>query len=337
MSGMDADGSSRSRPIDALVWDMVWPVDLPGDDPIGNDWSRLDEFRAAGVNLVGVTLAGDQHDLAEAVRLVGWAHRCVRERADRAFLVTSAAECEAVTRDARIGVLLQFEGTECFGRSLDSVEVFWRLGVRQTLLAFNTQNSAGGGCADPVDAGLTAWGRRLVAEFDRVGMLVDLSHTGRRTSLDVLHASDRPRVFSHSNADRVAPHFRNVTDEQIRACAATGGVVGISGASEYLGDPAASTRALFAHVDHVVQLVGPAHAALGLDVVADAAAVSAWMRARPDEWPTARDPAWPGVRYATHAQLGELVALMRAAGYPDDAVRDVLGRNWLRVCRHTWR
>jgi len=317
---------------DSLVWDNVWPL----EPWVGNDLDKLARFKDASYDVLSLTIAGDNHSSGEAFARVAAVRRRLRSVAG-ATLVESVREIEQARAQGLLAVTLHFEGTRCFERNLDLVEAFYRLGVKHTLLAFNQANSAGGGCAEREDGGLTAFGRKLVAEMERVGMLLDLSHVGRRTALQALELAGRPAVFSHSNVDKLHPHYRNLTDEMIRACAATGGMVGLSGSSMYLGDPAAATATLFRHLDHVVQLVGPEHVGLGLDVVFEAQPLMDWMRARPDEWPDTRDPKWPGVRYATPEQLPELIELMLEAGYGDAAVAAVLGGNLLRVCGAVWR
>jgi membrane dipeptidase len=137
--------------------------------------------------------------------------------------------------------------------------------------------------------------------------------------------------------DAVQPHFRNLKDDQLRACARTGGVIGMSGSSEYIGDPASSNEAILRHVEYIADLVGPRHVGLGLDLVFDAAALNAWIRGRPEEWPQARDPAWPGFRYAAPEQAASLTELLLRHGYAETDVRGILGENWLRVCREVWR
>jgi membrane dipeptidase len=317
---------------DALVWDNVWPL----EPWAGNDWDKLPVFAGAGWNLISLTIAGDDQNLGQAFARVAAAHK--RILSDPSLvLVEKADDVLAAKAAGKLAVTLHFEGTNCFERDLSVIEPFFRLGVRHTLLAFNVSNSAGGGCAEASDGGLTKWGRSLIAEMERVGMMLDLSHVGARTSLEAMEAATRPVLFTHSNAASVQPHYRNLTDAQIRACAATGGLVGISGSSDYLGDLNASTEALFRHVDHVVQLVGVDHAGLGLDLVFDAEAVTSFARSRADEWPQAKDPNWPGFRYAQPAQLVDLVALMLERGYGDEDVRKFLGGNYLRLARAFWR
>ncbi len=320
----------------ALVWDNVWPVDLYGGVSVGNDWGKLDRFAAAGVDVLGVTLAGDDHDAAGALRLVAWARSFLHANADRFVLVERLSDVFAAKAACKLAIILHFEGTGAFGRNLDLVEAFYALGVRQTILAFNNANFVGGGCAEP-DGGLTKFGLRMVDELQRVGMLVDLSHVGERTSLDALAQAHVPMVFTHSNAAALHANFRNITDEQIRACAVTGGLVGVSGASTYLGDADCRSETVFRHIDHIAQMVGADHVGIGLDVVYDNHALNAYVRSRPDEWPIARDPSWPGFRYVMPEQIAELIGLLLDHGYRDVDVLNILGGNYARICREVWK
>ncbi|MEM8987195.1 MAG: membrane dipeptidase [Pseudomonadota bacterium] len=322
---------------EALVWDNVWPVDLPGVVKVGNDWSRLERFRAAGVNAIGLTLAGDNHDVKGAIELVGWARRYIAQNAEKYLLVETADDILAARQSGKIAIILQFEGMRCFDRNLDLADVFYKLGVRQTILAFNNTNSIGGGCAEDNDGGLTNLGRLFVDELQTQGIFIDLSHVGKRTSLEALERTTKPMAFTHSNVNAIHRSFRNLDDDQIKAAAASGGLVGVSGSSEYLGDPDCTTESLFRHLDYVVELVGAQHAGIGFDVVFDSTALNDWARARPEEWPMAAAADWPGFSYAMPEQLTELTAMMLGAGYGEEATRAILGENYLRILRNVWR
>jgi len=320
----------------ALVCDMVWPLDFDPADTVGNDYGKLQRFHDAGVNLVSVTLAGDRHNSAQALAIVADARRRLAAL-PHVRLVDEIGDVEAARGAGKLAVALQFEGTRCLERNLDLITAFRDLGIRHNLLAFNNANSAGGGCADASDGGLTRFGGRVVEEMQRAGVLVDLSHCGARTALDALTMAQRPMVFSHSNAAALAPSFRNISDELIRAVAATGGLVGISGCSGYLGSAAGLADAVVHHIDHVCSLVGHRHVGLGLDVVFDAAALNAWIRSRPDEWPVAADPDWPGFCYLMPEELPAIVDGLLARGYSNPQIEDILGRNWMRVCSAAWQ
>ncbi|WP_258534390.1 membrane dipeptidase [Streptomyces sp. PT12] len=125
------------------------------------------------------------------------------------------------------------------------------------LPSYNTRSAAGGGCLDDVDEGLTACGRALIREMNAVGMVADGSHCGARTGLDMCEVSQQPAIYSHSCMRAVWDHPRDITDEQAKACAATGGGVGITGVGIFLGPNVVDIDALVRHIDRAVDLVGP--------------------------------------------------------------------------------
>jgi membrane dipeptidase len=133
----------------ALVWDNVFPINLPGEIEFGNSWDALQSFRDAGVDVVSITLAGDNHNVSQAFSLCAWARRELRARANRLALVKDLADIGSARASGRLGVILHFEGTRCFEPDPGVIELFYDLGIRQTLIASNQQNSAGRGCADP--------------------------------------------------------------------------------------------------------------------------------------------------------------------------------------------
>jgi membrane dipeptidase len=317
----------------AIVWDNVWPL----EPWCSNDFERLAQFRDAGVTVISLTLAGDDHNISETIQRIAAARHQVLADPAKLLLVRGISDVVRAKESGRLAVTFHFEGTRCFERNLEMIEVYYRLGVRHALLAFNLANSAGGGCAEAEDYGLTRFGQRFIAECERVGMLVDLSHTGYRTSMEAMERSSRPMLFTHSNVAALHPHFRNLADAQIYACAATGGLIGVSSSTQYLGTTDASTDSLMRHIDYLVQKIGPRHVALGLDLVFDAAKVDAYMRARPEQWPITLEEKWPGCQYAVPSQIRELTQCMLNRGYDEDAVLGILGGNYVRVYGDVWR
>jgi membrane dipeptidase len=206
------------------------------------------------------------------------------------------------------------------------------------LTAYNINNLAGGGCHDK-DTGLKEFGRRVIAEMNRVGMLVDCSHTGYRTTMDIMEMATQPVVFSHSNPKALRPHGRNITDNQIRACAKTGGVIGVTGLGYFLPDRASTAVALADCVIHVRDLVGPDHVGLGLDYTPPDPkdALNADLAAHPDFWPPAEYAApWP-MHDASPGVFAQLATLLLERGWSNGDVRKVLGENFLRVARAVWK
>ncbi len=326
--------STRAAQIhrDACVCEIVLPI----HEEVGNRFGLTDRFAASGYDFVSFTIAGDDYGIGGAVaRLAAVRARVLREP-DRFLLAGSVQDIRHAKATGRLAVGLHFEGNACLARRLEMVSVYYTLGVRYNLIAFNRQNDLGSGCIEPHDGGLSSFGRQVVREMYRVGMLLDLSHTGRRTSLEAMEIYDGPVMFSHSMPAGVHPHFRNITDEQIRACAAKGGIIGMSGSSAYQGATEASIPMMLKHIQYVANLVGPEHIALGLDFCADAALVMRYMRERPDEW-FQGGRAWEHVSFVPPESIPTLTQALLDSGYAERDVRGILGENFLRVAGAVWK
>lgn len=327
---MTTDAAELLR--DALVWDNT----LPWGPGYADEDETLPRFHRAGADLISLTVMGPEAGLDGTLRQIARVRAHIAARPDRLALCGSAAEVRAAKASARLGLVFNLQETEMLEGCLEMVQAYYDLGVRHMLLAYNARNKVGDGCAERTDGGLSRWGLRVVDEMHRVGLWVDGTHSGHRTTMDAMERGGGPFVFSHCNAHAVYPHYRNIRDDQIRACAASGGVVGVNGLGEFLDDDGATTESVFRHLDHMVQLVGPRHVGLGLDFVKDAPRFWAWVAANPHAWPPAPKPR-TGSAFAQPEQVGELVGLMLRAGYAEVDIRLILGGNWLRLAEEVWR
>lgn len=313
---------------DPLICDMTlpWFTDYMVDQDV-----TLPRFKKAGVDFVSLTVSVPENALNSTIRHIARVKAHIAARPDELAFVTTAEAILAAKRKGLLAVGLHFQGTDPFEGSVELVELFAGLGIRHVLLAYNQKNLVGDGCVERTDAGLSRYGVRLIEAMNRAAMIVDGSHTGYRTSMEAIEICTRPFIFSHSNAFTLIPHYRNIKDDQIKACARTGGIIGINGVNEFLGDEKATTEAMFRHVDYIANLVGPEHVGIGLDYVKDYDAIWRWMQDNPDLWPD-NDGAAP--IYPVHAQpeqLLDLAAMLLDAGYSISHVRGILGENYLRV------
>jgi membrane dipeptidase len=218
------------------------------------------------------------------------------------------------------------------------IQTYYDLGVRTMLIAYNEPNRAGGGCHGDPEIGLTAFGKAVVREMNQAGMMVDATHCSRRTTFDLFELSAAPVIFSHSVPAGVKKHPRNVDDEQMLACAKTGGVIGINGVGIFLGANDASTESLVRAIDYAVQLVGPEHVGLGLDFVFDRAELSAFIEASATTFPSGYGYTENGpVQFVSPAQLSEVTSSLIGRGYPKGAIEGILGGNFSRVASQVWR
>jgi membrane dipeptidase len=299
---------------------------------------ELELYRAAGVDVVSVNVGIDLTPKSLVLELLEAFGRGVRERSDRFVLAHEPADVDEARRSGRLAVVFDLEGTEPLDGDPAGLAELHRLGVRTMLIAYNLGNRAGGGCHDDPEAGLTRYGRLLLAEMNRLGIVADATHCSRRTVFDLCAHSSRPVVLSHSVPYGFHPHGRNPRDDEIRACADTGGVIGINGVGIFLGDPQARWESLVRAIDYAVGLVGPAHVGLGLDYVFDRDELSAYIDENPDTFPeTAGYPAGEVPRFVSPLELRAVRAALRELGYGDGDVGAILGGNFHRVARDAWQ
>jgi membrane dipeptidase len=230
--------------------------------------------------------------------------------------------------------MFDIEGGCALNETLSMVELYYELGVRWMLIAYNRNNALGGGCQDD-DQGLTDFGRKVLDEMARVGMVACCSHTGFRTTMDVMEYSSNPVIFSHSNPFGIKQHPRNIKDEAIKASAKSGGVVGINGIGDFLGDNDDRTETIVRHIDYVVQLVGPEHVGISLDYVFDQQELDDYIKDNPETFPPELGYG-PGLKMVRPEQIPEITECLLGLGYSDHDMRLILGENHLRIAKQVW-
>ncbi|MDW7981472.1 MAG: dipeptidase [Thermomicrobium sp.] len=235
-------------------------------------------------------------------------------------LVTSVAELEACLEAGRFGAILHFEGADAIDPEFAVLRLSYRLGLRSLGLTWSRPNIFAEGVG-PLDRGrgLTSLGHDLVRACNELGIVLDVSHLNDAGFWDVLYASTRPVVASHSNCRALCPVPRNLSDEQIRAIAEKGGLVGINFHVGFLRQGAERPEEVrlddvIAHIDHVVQLVGADAVAFGSDF--DGATM-------PADLPDA-------------SAMPRLVEALARRGYDEPTLRKICRDNWLRVFRAVW-
>jgi membrane dipeptidase len=317
---------------DGVVWDNHACMPLRADDSF---LPQLERCRQSGLTVVTLNVGFDLTSVEQNLTVLTHFRGFVRRHPDRYLLVHTLADIDEAKRSGRLGVCFNLEGTRALGEELSRVELLHGLGVKWMLMAYNLNNSVGGGCQDQ-DSGLTSFGRDVLDEMERVGMVPCCSHTGWRTAMDVMEHVDGPVIFSHSNCHGVYAHPRNIPDELIKACAATGGVVGINGVAPFLGVGAdGPLAAMVRHIDHAVQLVGPDHVGLALDYVFDMQELQDYFRANPASWPPEAGYT-DDFQFVPPEQIAPLVDLLLDRGYPREAIRKIVGGNHLRVAAEAW-
>ena len=318
---------------DLIVWDnhVCLPI-----HPDGHWFDQLERHRAAGATFVSVNIGDAEVPLETMLAMADCFRAAISAQPDRYVLATSVDIVRRAKTEGRLAVAFDIEGMRALGDDIRLIERFYALGVRWMLIAYNCANLIGAGCHDADDHGLTPLGRRFLDEMDRVGMVICCSHTGYRTSRDVLERATKPVIFSHSNALALRQHPRNIPDDLIRLCARTGGVVGINGLSVFLGGTDRLVERLVDHIDHVAGVAGHSHVGLGLDYVYDQDDLMQQLEAARNVWPAGFGYE-PGITFVEPEQLPAITDLLLTRGFSDDDVRGIMGGNFMRVAEAVWR
>jgi membrane dipeptidase len=321
----------------ALVWDAHAGFELTHE----RDLETLSVWRDAGVDYLSVNVGYDVRDWRATVKNLALARRWIDTQSD-IDLVGTVGELDQTWAAGRMAVTFDIEGMCALDGSIEMVKLYHDLGVRQMAFAYNLNNAAGSGCHDK-DTGLTDFGRAVIREMNELGMFVDCSHTGYRTTMEAMEVSQVPVIFSHSNPRALHDHERNIWDDQALACAASGGVVGINGIGVFLGDDDISSANMARHILYYVQLIGADHVGIGIDyeINADSGSddgvtgLDVALSQNPDFWPPEQYPGG-AIQCAAPSQLREIAANLLAEGLSEEEVVGILGGNFRRVAELVW-
>ena len=329
---------SKPSPLyrDSVIVDACAPIApfAAIENALGTE-KLVDVYIGAGVTLAIFTVVDDfPNSIEQTIKFIGQNRRFFLARPDQFVLADRADDVRRAKAAHKLAVGFAFQGSNALLGEIALVEVYRRLGVVQMLLAYNAANLIADGCHESRNAGLSQFGRSVVAEMNRVGMIVDVSHVGVRSSLDALELTVKPPVFSHSTPKKFASHDRNITDQQIRACAQKEGVVCLTGLGLFMDSEhqEATVSKLVDTIEYIAQLVGPRHAGIGLDYILDPKPMARYLRANAALYGGGSQyPADGCLDLMPPSVLPEVGEELTRRGYSDDEVRGILGENYLRV------
>jgi len=311
------------------------------DGLIVANWSRsgFEDMVAGGVTAANCTCSvweNFRDTMSNVVRWNGW----FREHADLILPVRTVADIERAKQEGRTGVILGFQNTSAFEDQLGYVEVFKRLGVGVVQMTYNTQNLVGSGCYESRDSGLSDFGREVVAEMNRVGILCDLSHVGPKTSEDVIRASKKPVANTHCLPAGLKAHKRNKTDEQLRLIAEHGGFVGVTMFPPFLRrGPKATVDDYIEALEYVIDRVGEDCVGIGTDFTQDYGDEFFRWITHDKGYAHKLTDFGPVINPKGIRRIGEfpnLTAAMERAGWTERRIRKVMGANWMRLLGDVW-
>jgi membrane dipeptidase len=321
ISSRAADLVERAHVVDMLgLLTLNWPLLYRWHDtPESFTEADFRKLRSSGISVFhpAVALETSRSPEETARWFAGW-NRLIGAHPDYFLRVDGASDLTRAKEEDRIGIILGMQDANHL-RALDDVNRFHGMGQRLTQLTYNSGNALGSGCMAK-DSGLTAFGGDVVTRMNAVGMAIDVSHCGQRTSLDAIAASGKPVLITHSNCRALAPGVaRCKPDEVIRAAARGGGVLGITSVRNFVragGKP--TVEDVLDHFDYAAKLVGVEHVGLGSDFDLDP------------------HPAYdtPGLNHPR--RVYELTEGLIRRGYSDPDIELMLGQNFQRALSEIW-
>jgi membrane dipeptidase len=303
-------------------------------------WEKevFEDMRRGGLTAANCTVSVWE-GFGDTVNNIADMKTLIRENSELVSLVRSTEDILAAKREGRTGIILGFQNAHAFEDNLGYIEAFADMGVRVVQLCYNTQNLVGTGCYER-DGGLSGFGREVIAEMNRVGIMVDLSHVGAATSVEAILASTKPVCYSHCLPSGLKEHPRNKNDEQLRFIAERGGFIGVTMFPPFLkrGTEATVTDYVEA-IDYVINLVGEDCVGIGTDFTQGYdKGFFDWIthdKGRYRQLTSFGKIVNPlGIR--TIGEFPNLTGAMEKAGWTESRIRKVMGGNWVNTFKEVW-
>jgi membrane dipeptidase len=311
------------------------------DGLIISNWSGeiFQEMRRSGLTAANCTCSvweGFEETVQNIARWNGW----FREYSDEIVKAQSVEDIVRAKKDGKTAIILGMQNTTAFEDQIGYVEILKNLGIGIAQMTYNTQNWVGSGCYEGRDSGLSDFGREVVAEMNRVGMLCDLSHVGPKTSRDVIDTSGKPVAYSHCLPAGLKEHPRNKTDDELRYIVEKGGFVGVTMFPPFLPKgPQSNIDDYVYAIDYVINLVGEDSVGIGTDFTQGYGdEFFKWIThdkgfgRKLTDFGEVKNPE--GIRRIS--DFPNLAEAMVRAGWKQAKIEKVLGANWLNFLEKVW-
>lgn len=315
--------------------DLLMLVDHFREDPSFFERQLLPQLRAAGIGLQVLPVYIEEQwapemALRRTLVLLEQAHRVVEGSPGDLVLCLDRGDIDEALATGKIGILLALEGAAAIGTDVDLLQTLHRLGVRMASFTHFGRNVLADGSAEGVPGGrLSRAGVQAIQTMERVGIAVDVSHLSLASTRHVLELVRRPVIASHSSAHALIPHHRNLPDEDLRAIAATGGVIGVNFFPLFLSTTGVADVSHVAdHIEHIAEVAGIDHVGIGPDFTRELA-----LTLYPDERPMIEgiDLAAAVAGVEGPSDLPKVAAELERRGLAADDVAKVMGGNFIRV------
>lgn len=331
------DAAARDTYKGAIVIDTRDPTYLVYRQLPHEKEEYFDTLAASGLTAAVVDVPWIDDGFAEfGINVAAW-HARVAARSDAALIARTAQDIRTAKESGRVGIVLSSQTPTIFENDLRLLRACHELGLRVQQMSYQRRNLLADGCGESSDGGISDFGREAIAEMNRLGIAIDLSHASDQTMMETIAASEHPVFFSHSNARAVVEHRRNVTDDTLRRLAERGGMCCVSAYSDFLAPNGSATGTsltdLARMARYVTNLIGVEHVGFGLDAGEGRTATEM-------ELITATIGGGSDIekRYAirSRAQLIDYADALGAEGFTAAEIERLVGSNMLRFFADVW-
>jgi len=324
---------------------MSQPLIIDGLQYCNWDRSVFEQLRASNVAAVHVTIVYWE-SCRETLQRIGEWNRRFQKYSDLIVQGRTAEDIENAQRQNRTAIIFGFQHCSPIEEDIDMIEIFHTLGVRFMQLSYNNQSVMATGCYEEDDPGITRFGKQAIMEMNRVGLVIDMSHSAERSTLHAMELSTRPIAITHANPSSYEPALRNKSDTVLKELSASGGMLGLSLYPFHLKDgPDSKLEDFCAMVEATVELMGIDHVGIGSDLCQNQPdSIVEWMRN--GRWSTARDfgegsadnAGWPDqpVWFRDNGDFHNISRGLKERGFDDQHIDKILGRNWLEFFRYSF-
>ena len=313
-----------------------------------SNWSReiFEQMRQGELDCVHVTIAYHETCL-ETLRNIGQWNQLFQQHSDLIVPIGSAEALLKAKQEGKTGVVFGFQNCSPIEDDYSLVEIFHTLGVRFMQLSYNNQSLLATGCYEENDPGITRFGKQIIREMNRVGMVIDMSHSAERSTLEAIELSERPIAITHANPSFFEPALRNKSDTVMKALGESGGMLGFSLYPFHLRNGPDCTLEDFCQmVEDAANMMGIDHIAIGSDLCQNQDnSVVQWMRN--GRWSKVTDygegsssnAGWPSQPewFSDSTHYHNLAAGMKKHGFSDEDISKVMGGNWFRFFESSFK
>lgn len=321
------NGMSQWQVIDALNGSLLTSEYL-------NEAARLGGV-VLNMTVNNFTRINTTPSLADAMLELARCRNWLTQMHDKVMLVATVSDLNKAFATRKVGITLGYQNIPGIDNAVELLSLFHALGVRIIQITHNDRNLLGDGCSEPANAGLSNLGRKVVQEMNRLGIVIDLSHVGEATSLEVMKVSTQPVAITHGNAAALIPRPRNKSDRILDALAANDGVIGITFLPSLVTPQGQKSTMddVLAQVDYISRRIGARHVGIGSDFITGQPQERyAQFLLRPDvyaEW------SWE-FPISGITQLNDLFIALLHRGYSEEDVRAIAGGNFRRLFGQVW-